>query len=34
MLADPDRNKAKRVMDAFMKMHKFDLAEIERAYAA
>jgi predicted 3-demethylubiquinone-9 3-methyltransferase (glyoxalase superfamily) len=34
MLADPDRKKAKRVMDAFMKMHKFDLAEIERAYAA
>ena len=25
---------AKQVMDAFMKMHKFDLAEIERAYAA
>jgi predicted 3-demethylubiquinone-9 3-methyltransferase (glyoxalase superfamily) len=34
MLADPDKKKVKRVMDAFMKMHKFDLAEIERAYAA
>ena len=34
MLTDPDRNKVKRVMDAFMKMQKFDVAEIERAYAA
>jgi len=29
-----DKKKAKPVMDAFMKMHKFDLAEIERVYAA
>lgn len=33
MLADPDRAKAARVMNAFMKMKKFDLAAIERAYA-
>ncbi|HVT51977.1 MAG TPA: VOC family protein [Dongiaceae bacterium] len=33
MLNDPDRKRAKRVMDAFMTMHKFDVAEIERAYA-
>ena len=34
MLSGADKKKAKQVMDAFMKMHKFDLAEIERAYAA
>ena len=34
LLAGPDKKKAKRVMDAFMKMHKFDIAEIERAAAA
>lgn len=33
MLMDPDRAKATRVMNAFMKMKKFDLATIERAYA-
>ncbi len=33
MLTDPDRAKAARVMKAFMKMKKFDLAAIERAYA-
>jgi predicted 3-demethylubiquinone-9 3-methyltransferase (glyoxalase superfamily) len=33
MLMDPDRAKAARVMNAFMKMKKFDLATIERAYA-
>jgi predicted 3-demethylubiquinone-9 3-methyltransferase (glyoxalase superfamily) len=33
MLMDPDRAKAARVMNAFMKMKKFDLAAIERAYA-
>lgn len=33
MLADPDRAKAARVMNAFMKMKKFDLAAVERAYA-
>ena len=30
---DPDRAKAARVMNAFMKMKKFDIAAIERAYA-
>jgi predicted 3-demethylubiquinone-9 3-methyltransferase (glyoxalase superfamily) len=34
LLAGPDRKKAKRVMDAFMKMRKFNIAEIERAAAA
>ena len=34
MLSDPDRKKAARVMDAFMKMKKFNIAELERAYAA
>jgi len=33
MLRDPDRAKAARVMNAFMKMKKFDLAAVERAYA-
>jgi len=33
MLMDPDRAKAARVMAAFMKMKKFDLAAVERAYA-
>lgn len=33
MLMGPDRAKAARVMNAFMKMKKFDLAAIERAYA-
>jgi hypothetical protein len=32
MLMDPDRARAARVMNAFMKMKKFDLATIERAY--
>jgi predicted 3-demethylubiquinone-9 3-methyltransferase (glyoxalase superfamily) len=34
LLTDPDKKKVKRVMDAFMQMKKFDVAEIERAYAA
>jgi predicted 3-demethylubiquinone-9 3-methyltransferase (glyoxalase superfamily) len=34
MLTDPDKKKVKRVMDAFMQMKKFDLAAVERAYAA
>jgi predicted 3-demethylubiquinone-9 3-methyltransferase (glyoxalase superfamily) len=34
LLTDPDKKKVKRVMDAFMKMHKFNIAEVERAYAA
>jgi predicted 3-demethylubiquinone-9 3-methyltransferase (glyoxalase superfamily) len=33
MMTDPDRAKSARVMDAFMKMKKLDLATIERAYA-
>jgi hypothetical protein len=32
MLMDQDRAKAARVMSAFMKMKKFDLATIEQAY--
>lgn len=34
MMNDPDKQRVARVMDAFMKMKKFDMAEIERAYAA
>lgn len=33
MLLDPDRNKRERVMDAFMKMKKFDIAALQRVYA-
>ncbi|HZS63649.1 MAG TPA: VOC family protein [Xanthobacteraceae bacterium] len=33
MLSDPDTAKSARVMNAFMKMKKLDLATIERAYA-
>ena len=33
MMTDPDRAKAARVMNAFMKMKKIDLVAIERAYA-
>jgi predicted 3-demethylubiquinone-9 3-methyltransferase (glyoxalase superfamily) len=33
MMADPDANKSARVMNAFMKMKKLDVAAIERAYA-
>jgi predicted 3-demethylubiquinone-9 3-methyltransferase (glyoxalase superfamily) len=33
MMTDPDRAKSARVMSAFMKMKKLDLATIERAYA-
>ena len=33
MVGDPDRAKAARVMRAMMAMTKFDIAEIERAYA-
>jgi predicted 3-demethylubiquinone-9 3-methyltransferase (glyoxalase superfamily) len=33
MMTDPDRAKSARVMNAFMKMKKLDLAAIERAYA-
>ncbi|HSA96500.1 MAG TPA: VOC family protein [Acidobacteriota bacterium] len=32
MLRDPDTRKAERVTDAFLKMKKFDLAELERAF--
>jgi predicted 3-demethylubiquinone-9 3-methyltransferase (glyoxalase superfamily) len=33
MMTDPDTKKSARVMNAFMKMKKLDLAAIERAYA-
>lgn len=32
MLMDSDKNRSVRVMGAFMKMKKFDLAALERAY--
>jgi len=32
MIADPDRTKAKRAMEAMLKMVKLDVAEIKRAY--
>jgi hypothetical protein len=33
MMTDPDAEKSERVMNAFMKMKKLDIAAIERAYA-
>ena len=33
LVADPDREKAKRVSEAMLKMVKFDIAELERAAA-
>ena len=33
MMSDPDRAKSARVMNAFMKMRKLDIATLERAYA-
>lgn len=33
MMADPDRAKAKRAVEAMMKMVKFDIAALEKAYA-
>lgn len=33
MMSDKDVNKVKRVTNAFLKMKKFDLAELKRAYA-
>jgi predicted 3-demethylubiquinone-9 3-methyltransferase (glyoxalase superfamily) len=32
MIRDPDRRKAERVTEAFLKMRKFDIAELEKAY--
>jgi len=32
MMSDPDAKKSERVMNAFLKMKKFDLAKITRAY--
>ncbi len=32
MLRDPDKRKVERVTDAFLKMHKFDLAEQKKAF--
>ena len=34
MIADPDRERAKRVMEAMMKMVKLDIAALQRAYDA
>ncbi|MBX5481105.1 MAG: VOC family protein [Myxococcaceae bacterium] len=33
LVGDPDRTKAGRVMEAMLKMTKFDIAALERAYA-
>jgi predicted 3-demethylubiquinone-9 3-methyltransferase (glyoxalase superfamily) len=32
MMTDPDSRKSERVMNAFLKMKKLDIAAIERAY--
>ena len=32
MMTDPDRNKAKRVAEAMLKMVKFDIAGLHAAY--
>ena len=32
MMTDPDSEKSERVMNAFLKMKKLDIEEIERAY--
>jgi len=32
MLRDPDKRKVERVTDAFLKMNKFDLAELKKAF--
>jgi predicted 3-demethylubiquinone-9 3-methyltransferase (glyoxalase superfamily) len=34
MMKDPDRERARRVTQAMLKMQKFDIAQIERAYGA
>ena len=34
MMSDPDRAKAKRVVEAFLKMVKLDIAKLQQAYAA
>ncbi len=33
MMKDPDRNRARRVTEAMLKMKKFDIARLEKAYA-
>lgn len=33
MISDPDQQKADRAMQAMLKMHKIDVAELEKAYA-
>lgn len=33
MMKDPDRNRARRVMEAMLKMKKLDIARLEQAYA-
>ena len=32
MMSDPDTKKSERVMNAFLKMKKFDLEKLTRAY--
>jgi predicted 3-demethylubiquinone-9 3-methyltransferase (glyoxalase superfamily) len=32
MLRDPDKQKVERVTNAFLKMRKFDIAELDKAY--
>ena len=32
MVSDPDKEKADRVMNAFMQMRKFDLEKLRKAY--
>ena len=32
LMSDPDRSKSKRVMDAFMKMKKFDIGKLKAAH--
>lgn len=34
LMGDPDKEKAGRVMEAMLKMHKIDVAELEKAYNA
>jgi hypothetical protein len=33
MMKDPDRDRARRVMEAMLKMKKLDIAGLEQAYA-
>ena len=33
LMSDPDREKARRVTEAMLKMYKIDIGELRRAYA-